>query len=367
MGLFEKKNVLPESARRFLGAALDQTALPDLDSAGAKAIFRDIDWDASEAKDFLEAAGARIPKDVLAAFKAGGRPDLLRDVLKDGNCADRFEGLLCCCCGPCRQCRFYPFCRRRCGRIQFKLSDGTTLWAYRVEIDGATVEKITGRPGVVKVSIPAVGGGVTQTDFDAHKASGDHDSRYAPKSHTTEANPHSGKFAPAKYADDTAIEYVAKGSAAVTDGVRLAKVSDGSTLADVSTVIHADDDYAGASHDNAAHSVNFVIAAANACLVNPATASEMITAMLGVPTGMTPVVGGDGKPAAGCVQASWCPAAGGLGEVMTPEIDGLSAAGALTFKLKAGASAPSGYYDRTISAWGSQIVTVMISIPLIPT
>jgi len=412
MGLIRRKDDLTSGARRFLEAATaggtlkgrplpGQTRLPALQAADAKSILKDLDWEAPEAADFLGAA--KIPKEALAAFKIGDRPDLLDGALKDAKVWPYFENFLCCCCcGPCRLCRFYPFCKRRCGRIQVKLTDGSTLWAYRLEIEGVAVESIPGRPSVAKVSIPGAAGGVTLADFNAHAANAAAHGSFAPASHTTEANPHPGKFAAASHdashdahndgryalsahghsgyapatgsaeyapAKDTAsnpIKYLAKGAGAVANGLELVNASDGTKAADVSTVLHATGDYAGASHGNAAHSMPFTIGAVTECVMNPPTVSGVVTVQLALPAGTVPC---DIALTASFIKAAWCPAAGGQGSALAVESAGLSVSGStgtLSFKLNAGTAVAPDYYDRSLPAWSSRIVTVMVSVPLKP-
>jgi len=207
MGLFQKKDELPDSALRFLSAALPAADdkkpasprpghLPVLDKAGAKAILKDIDWDAPEAKDFL--AAAAIAASDLDSFKIGDKPDILVGAFKDPLRLELFERLLfcSCCCGSCRICKWYPFCRRRCGRVLFELKDGSSYWAHRVRVIGADVEKDAAHPGGVKITIAASGGGVSIADFNTHKTGGDHDARYAPKDHDGNHDAHNdGRYA----------------------------------------------------------------------------------------------------------------------------------------------------------------------------
>ncbi len=425
MGLIRRKDNLTSGARRFLEAAAAGTAagtdakgrpLPGqarplaLSTADAKSILKDLDWDAPEAAEFLGAA--RIPKEALGAFKTGDRPDLLGGVLKDGRVFPYFENFLCCCCcGPCRLCRFYPFCKRRCGRVQVKLSDGSTLWAYRLEVEGVAVEAIPGRPGVAKVSIPGAAGGVALSDFQNHTGNASAHGNYAPASHTAEANPHpdkfapksadpngyadkaelagkaprvwdgatptaelpsgyapatgSGEYAPAKDAAANPIKYLAEGSA-TTDGLNLIKASGGALVKEVSTLVHAAGDYAGASHGNDAHAKPFVAGSTIECLLNPPTASGVVAVALAFPSGMVPY---DTTLAGDCVKAAWCPAAGGQGSALKVESASLAVSGStgtLSFKLNAGTTAAPDYYDRSLPAWGGRIVTVTVSVPVKP-
>jgi hypothetical protein len=384
MGLFNKKEELPGSALRFLSAAFPAADdkkpalprpghLPVLDKIGAKAILKDIDWDAPEAKDFL--AAASIDAADLPSFKIGDRPDILAGAFKDPIRIELFERLLCCscCCGSYRICKWYPFCRRRCGRVLFELKDGSTYWAYRVRVIGADVEKDLAHPGGVKITVAASGGCVSQTDFDDHIDSGDHDARYALLSHThsgyaLDTHTHSG-YAPLThahtgYAADTHthLEFADK-IHAHTDYAD--KTHAHTEFADK---VHVHTGYAGTPHDESAHSVSFITANANACLTNPASSGDTVSVTIDLPSGMIPIPSSI-VSATSCIKASWCPTSGGVGSVLTPDsvsISGSGATRAVSFKLNAGTTAAPDYYDRSISKWNTRTVIVFIAIPLIP-
>jgi hypothetical protein len=386
MGLFNKKEELPGSALRFLSAAFPANDdkkpsltkpghLPVLDKAGAKAILKDIDWDAPEARDFL--AAASIDAADLPSFKIGDRPDILVGAFKDPIRIELFERLLCCscCCGSCRICKWYPFCRRRCGRVLFELKDGSTYWAYRVRVIGGDVEKDTAHPGGVKITVAA--GGVHNHD-DRYSLLTHTHMEYAPAAHTNETNPHSTVFAtkaPRVWDGTTPavsapVGYAPASHTSESDphstvlAAKAPRVWDGAT-----PVSSAPEGYAPASHDESAHSVSFITANANACLTNPASSGDTVSVTIDIPSGMVPVSPSAFISAGSWVKASWCPASGGVGSVLTPDsvvISGSGTSRMVSFKLNAGTALAPDYYDRSVSKWDTRSVIVLIAIPLIP-
>ncbi|MBN1243575.1 MAG: hypothetical protein JXA15_12810 [Spirochaetales bacterium] len=392
MGLIRRKDDLTSGARRFLEAAAagsdakgrplpGQARPPALSVADAKSILKDLDWEAPEAADFIGAA--RIPKEALAAFKTGERPDLLAGALKDARLWPYFEHFICCCCGPCRLCRFYPFCKRRCGRVQVKLSDGSTLYAYRLEIEGVAVEAIPGRPGVAKVSIPGAAGGVTLSDFQNHTgnatahgsyagATHNHDGTYALASHATEANPHPGKFAP-KSADPN-------GYADKADLAGKAPLDWASGMANPPT------GYADASHGNGSHAAVFVTGFVSKLAVNPPTTVKSGTPPapstywcaleFKPPTGFFIADPMPGTSLDDWISAHFAPSAGGAGTRLTVTdaflVDGATEtpptdSWRIEFRMHYLSGTTEIAYNRmNTSEWDPKTVVVSLTVPIRP-
>jgi hypothetical protein len=413
MGLFNKKEELPGSALRFLSAAFPANDdkkpsltkpghLPVLDKAGAKAILKDIDWDAPEAKDFL--AAASIDAADLPSFKIGDRPDILVGAFKDPIRIELFERLLCCscCCGSCRICKWYPFCRRRCGRVLFELKDGSTYWAYRVRVIGGDVEKDTAHPGGVKITVAAAG---VHNHDDRYSLLTHTHMEYAPAAHTNETNPHSTVFAtkaprvwdgttpvssaPVGYApashlddDDPHSTVLAAKAPRVWDGATPA----GSAPEGYAPASHLDDDdphsgkFAASPHGNSVHSVPIISGYISKLALNPPTtpsgmpATYWIKIYYALPTGGTIPSPLPGTSMNDWINAQFVTQSGGIGTTLIVEdaaihdgtLDTPPATSYISCKLY---YMPSGvrmdYNSSNSAVWGDKIVTVMFSMPVV--
>lgn len=311
-------SVFPAGAGTAPAGPAGGIAFPELAPATAAELVRACAWDTDEGLELARLAGRRLglPAAKLADFLGKPDPAIARKFFLDRELRELFIDrlpILLCCCGCCdsgccrcpwRPCPFARLCRRP--RVLVQQDGGTAKSAYKLVFSGPAVS--VNAYGVATIDYAPVAGTAVQPLIDAsivaHADIAAAHGNFAPASHTTEANPHPGKFAaashdayhdahndaryalksadpngyadkgdlagkaplawtagmanpptgyapatgsaeyaPAKDSSSNPIHYLAKGAGTPSNGIELANASDGTKAADVSTVLHASNAY----------------------------------------------------------------------------------------------------------------------------
>ncbi|MBP7096543.1 MAG: hypothetical protein KBC36_10685 [Spirochaetia bacterium] len=206
-------SVFPAGAGTAPAGPAGGIAFPELAPATAAELVRACAWDTDEGLELARLAGRRLglPAAKLADFLGKPDPAIARKFFLDRELRELFIDrlpILLCCCGCCdsgccrcpwRPCPFARLCRRP--RVLVQQDGGTAKSAYKLVFSGPAVS--VNAYGVATIDYAPVAGTAVQPLIDAsivaHADIAAAHGNFAPASHTTEANPHPGKFAAASH------------------------------------------------------------------------------------------------------------------------------------------------------------------------